>query len=79
MYIADELLIVNMMGIRWVTKIDGVYIEKTGATHKYYLEIQYKGSSRQIGYKDQAARDNMFDRISTALTAKKNPAIIPQL
>lgn len=69
-HIADDLVIVNTLGVRWVVKSDLAY-DKT----RFYLEVQYKGSALRVEYKDESKRDEMFERLSATLTRKaKNPA-----
>ncbi len=66
MFLADSKAIINTQGLRWVVKSDKSYGSE--ADLEYYIEIQYKGSTKIIPYKSKEARDTMFDNLSVALT-----------
>ena len=74
MYITDKNAIINTQGLRWAIRIDKVPFQQNPM---YLIEVQYKGSSRQIEYKDPAARDEMFDKLVAALTKSGPPPRTP--
>lgn len=64
LYVSDTECIIALPGIRTVTKSDTTYSDRTN----FYLEVEYRGSKKQVHYKDGETRDDMYNKIRLALT-----------
>jgi hypothetical protein len=65
-YVSDGVCVVALQGLRYVTKSDTKWQERSD----YYLECCYKGDTKQFKYVSSDARDAMFDAISAELDKK---------
>ena len=69
-FIADAQAIINLQNIRWVTKSNTSY-----GTETFQLEVRYNvktDSLLYVKYKDEKARDEMYDKVSEILRAEKS-------
>jgi hypothetical protein len=66
-YISDDQVIINLQGLRWVKKSDTQYT----TYNNYGLEWDYKGGHGTHTYTSQEKRDEMFNRLRTALAVNE--------
>lgn len=63
-FVSDSVCIVALQGLRYVTKDDTHWSNKTD----YNIEVSYKGLTKRFAYgTEQKMRDDMFDAISKEL------------
>jgi len=63
-YVSDSVCMVALQGLRYVSKEDTNWSNKTD----YNLEVSYKGLTKRFQYgTEKKLRDDMFDSISSAL------------
>ena len=63
LYVADDKALVTTQGLRWVSKTEHHYGERS----TWSIEVAYKGQTKAIAYEDQASRDAMYDAIVAAM------------
>ena len=68
MYVADERIAFNLQGLRYVQKSDRSY----SGEETFRLELQYKGSSTTVSYKDKAVRDSIYELAVEKLKAARS-------
>jgi hypothetical protein len=64
-FIGDEQVVLSLQGLRSIKKVDTSW---TTTEERYTLEWEYKGSKGHMSYKDQAKRDDFYNKIKEALT-----------
>lgn len=67
--VADNSVIVNTQGLRYVQKLNGDITYRGGGL--YSLVLHYKGSHLNHTYSNEQDRNAMFDQISKKLTGDK--------
>ena len=67
-YIADDEVILNLAGLRWVEKKDTQY---TISEQEYCLTWNYKGSEARHVYRDSVKRDALYDKVRKALISEE--------
>lgn len=65
-YIADEQATVHLQGIKWVAKVNRV--AAGDAREHFWLEVTYKGTRLTVKYQEEGDRNDMYNRVSLALT-----------
>ena len=55
----DGTAAVMIAGLRMVTKSDSHYGDRV----TYYLELEYRGLSKRVSYKEKSERDAMYHKI----------------
>ncbi len=66
-YIGDNKVILALSGLRWLEKVD-----RKGITGEeiFYLRWNYKGAEGSTEYRIKEERDDLYQRVSDALTKK---------
>lgn len=67
MFISDDKIIFNLQGLRWIAA--GERVSYTSNKIQYDLELQYKGSTKTVIYKDKSKRDEIYKLAVEKLTA----------
>lgn len=67
MYISDNHHTVCLNGLRWITKKDQTWSNKT----EYQLEIAYKGQLHTLRYDGLKDRDKFYDQVKKALEVRR--------
>ena len=66
-YIGDDMVLLCLTGLRFIKKEDGW---QHAEPQRFFLKWNYKGVDGQAEYKDEKARDAMYDKVLAALTKK---------
>lgn len=69
-FVSDDQVIINIQGLRYVSKKDTHYSKNE---NYYHLNWNFKGASGEHIYGNIAARDAMFDKLVAAITERDKP------
>lgn len=67
MFVSDDKIIFNLQGLRWIAA--GERTSYSENKPQYDLELQYKGSTKVVIYKDKSKRDEIYKLAVEKLTA----------
>jgi hypothetical protein len=67
--VSDELVIVNIQGIRNVTWGEANYVGSTNVGKPFYMSVTYKGSHNTFYYKTEAEVRSIFNKVRVAMDA----------